>query len=68
MTQLLLACIWALVTVFVLLGLLAIAMRALIAVFPERTPGADPALVAAVTTAASATYPGMRVTKVEEEQ
>jgi len=66
--QLLFVCLSALVAVFVLLTVLAIIMRILIAVFPETLAKSDAALLAAVTTAAASIYPGMRVTRVEEEK
>ncbi len=69
--QLVLVCVAALVAVFVLLSILAITMRILIAVFPEtleKLAQSDSALLAAVTTAVTTIYPGMRVTKVEEEK
>ncbi len=66
--QLLYACITALIAVFVLLSILAITMRILIAVFPAKVVQGDAAMLAAVATAVSAKYPGMRVTKVEEER
>jgi TRAP-type C4-dicarboxylate transport system permease small subunit len=61
----------ALLAVFVLLTILAIIMRVLIAVFPEtleKLAKSDAALLAAVTTAAASLYPGMSVTRVEEEK
>jgi hypothetical protein len=58
----------AFVAVFVLLALLAAAMRLLMAVFPEVVEGTDPVLIAAVTAAATFAFPGMKVTKVEEIQ
>jgi TRAP-type C4-dicarboxylate transport system permease small subunit len=70
-SQLLFACLSALLAVFVLLTILAIAMRILIAVFPEtleKLAESDSALLAAVTTAVTTMYPGMKVTKVEEEK
>jgi TRAP-type C4-dicarboxylate transport system permease small subunit len=69
--QLLFVCLSALVAVFVLLTVLAVTMRILIAVFPEalgKLAKSDAALLAAITTAASSIYPGMRVTRVEEEK
>lgn len=69
--QLLFVCLSALLAVFVLLTILAIAMRILIAVFPEtleKLAKSDAALLAAVTTAVARIYPGMRVTRVEEEK
>lgn len=68
---LLYGCLSALLAVFVLLTVLAIIMRALIAVFPEtleKLAQSDSATLAAVTTAVSTAYPGMKVTKVEEEK
>lgn len=69
--QLLFICVSAMLAVFVLLTILAITMRILIAVFPEtleKLATSDAALLAAVTTAAASIYPGMRVTRVEEEK
>jgi hypothetical protein len=69
--ELLFVCLSALLAVFVLLTVLAIIMRILIAVFPEmldKLATSDAALLAAVTTAAASIYPGMKVTRVEEEK
>jgi hypothetical protein len=66
--ELLFVCLSALLAVFVLLTILAIIMRILIALFPEKLAKSDAALLAAVTTAAASIYPGMRVTRVEEEK
>ena len=69
--QLLFICLSALLAVFVLLTILAIMMRILVALFPEtleRLTKSDAALIAAVTTAAASLYPGMTVTRVEEEK
>lgn len=65
--DLLLVCTVSFTVVFVVLGLLAAIMRALIQVFPERpATSTDAALIAAVTAAASAVFPGTEVTKIEE--
>ena len=64
--DLLVICASALTAVFVLLAFLAVVMRGLMAVFPEKEKGIDPATVAAVTAAAAVAIPGTRVTKVEE--
>jgi hypothetical protein len=61
-------CVAAFSAVFVLLSLLALAMRGLIAVFPEKTAKADAALVAALTSVVSAVFPGSKITRVEEER
>jgi hypothetical protein len=64
----LLICVSAFIAVFALLTLLALAMRSLIAVFPERLAKADPALLAAVSATVSAVFPGTKITRVEEER
>jgi hypothetical protein len=66
--DLLMVCISAFSAVFVLLALLALAMRGLIAVFPEKIASTDAALLAALTSVVSAVFPGSRITKVEEER
>ena len=70
-SQLLLVCLSSLLAVFVLLTLLAVTMRVLVAVFPqtlEKLATSDAPLLAAITTAVASVYPGMRVTRVEEEK
>lgn len=64
--DLLLVCLSAFVAVFVLLTILAGAMRVLVTVFPERTQVGDAAVLAAVAAAATAAYPGTKVTNVSE--
>lgn len=64
--DLLLICFSAFAAVFLLLGIMALAMRALIAVLPVKAAKVDPAILAAVTAAVSAAYPGTKITKVEE--
>ena len=56
----------AFVAVFLLLSFLAVVMRILIAVYPEKAIGIDSATIAAVTAAAAYAFPGTKVTKVEE--
>jgi hypothetical protein len=56
----------AFVAVFLLLTFLAVVMRLLMAVYPEKVGGIDAATLAAVTAAASYAFPGTKVTKVEE--
>ena len=67
-TDLLLVCVSAFVAVFALLAALAIVMRAMTAVFPERGSRDGAAPLAAIAAATSAAYPGMKVTHVEEEK
>lgn len=68
--DLLLVCFTAFTAVFVLLGALALLMRGMMALFPGATipdaPSSDPAMVAAITTAATAAFPGAAITKIEE--
>ncbi len=64
--DLLMICASAFVGVFLLLSLLAIVMRIIIVVFPQGAKGTDAAVVAAVTAAVSAGYPGTRITNIEE--
>ena len=65
--DLLVICTVAFIAVFLLLSLLAAVMRLLIAVYPEKAAGIDGAVLAAVSSAASAAFPGMKVTKIEEK-
>lgn len=78
--NLLVICLNAFLAVLVLLSLLALTMRVLIAALPARETASmpvaaepdtatmvDPALAAAVTMAAQATFPGLHVTRIEEE-
>jgi len=69
--QLLFVCMSSLLAVFVLLTILAVTMRLLVAVFPEtirKLTTSDPAMLAAIMTAVASLYPGMKVTRVEEEK
>jgi len=59
-------CLNAFIAVLGLLSLLALAMRLLIALFPERTPGVDAPLASAIQSAVSAVAPGARVVRIEE--
>jgi hypothetical protein len=64
--ELLFICLSAFISVFILLALLALVMRIIIVLFPEKLAGTDSAMLAAVATAVSAVYPGTKITKVEE--
>jgi hypothetical protein len=66
--NLLVICTSAFVAVFLLLTFLAVVMRLLMAVYPQTVDagGPDPAILAAVTAAATYAFPGTKVTKVEE--
>jgi hypothetical protein len=52
---------------FVVLGVLAIMMRLITLLFPERKEPGDAALIAAVTATHQALFPGVTVTKIEEK-
>jgi Na+-transporting methylmalonyl-CoA/oxaloacetate decarboxylase gamma subunit len=73
--NLLVICISAFLAVFVLLAFLALVMRGLMALYPERAlgpvsapaGGIDAATLAAVAAATAFAFPGTRVTHVEEE-
>ena len=61
-------CVSAFIAVFLLLTVLALVMRALISVFPQLTGGSDVAVLAAVSAAVAAAYPGARITNIEEQR
>ena len=64
--ELLLICLSAVVAVFALLSLLALVMRLIIAVFPEKVADTDSAYLAAIASVISTIYPQTKITKVEE--
>ncbi|MCK4301812.1 MAG: hypothetical protein KAW91_03510 [candidate division Zixibacteria bacterium] len=64
--DLLLICVSAFVAVFCLLAVLALVMRIIIFVFPQKEAAADAAMIAAIALTVSALYPGTSITKVEE--
>lgn len=67
-TGLLSACLVAMTAVFSLLGLLAAIMWLITTLFPVRETRTDSAVVAAISTAVAAVWPGAMVTKIEEER
>lgn len=64
--ELWLICISAFAMVFALLAVLAIIMRVITAVFPQKATGIDAMMVAVLTSAVSSAFPGTEVTKIEE--
>ena len=64
--ELLLICVSAFIVVFLLLALLALVMRLIIAVFPEKVIKADSGYLAALASVMASLYPGTKITKVEE--
>lgn len=64
--DLLMICVVAFAAVFVLLSFLAVLMRVIVSVFPERKASGDAALVAAIHSSYQALYPGTSVSRIEE--
>jgi hypothetical protein len=59
-------CLSALVAVFIILSLLAIIIRLLTAIFPDKITKEDSAVFAALSTVVNHHYPGSKITKIEE--
>ena len=64
--DLLVICASAFVGVFILLTILALVMRFIIILFPERESADDSAMIAAVSTVLQTLYPGTKITNLEE--
>ena len=65
--NLLMICVAAFCAVFLLLAFLALVMRILINVFPEKVKEEiDAAMLAAVSASLSVVYPETKITKVEQ--
>lgn len=64
-TNLLMTCGIAFVAVMVLLSALGVVIRLITTMFPDRSPEADTALMAAIDKAVEEAFPGSRVTRVE---
>ena len=64
--ELLWVCFAAFVADALLLGFLALVMRLVMALFPQREDQSEGALVAAIASALQSVYPGSKITKVEE--
>jgi len=65
-TNLLMVCLNAFTAVMVLLSILALAMRLLTTLFPERKTASDAAVANAVKMAVQQMIPGASVVKMEE--
>jgi hypothetical protein len=61
-------CFSAFITVFLALSLLAVVMRFIIILFPEKGADQDSALFAAITCSYNNLYPGTKITKIEEQK
>lgn len=66
-TDLLLICGVSFLMVFVILIVLALSMRLIILLFPEKKAEADAAIVAALTATMQNLFPGTSITKIEEK-
>ncbi len=64
--EFLLTSIVALLTVFIVLTVLAILIRILTLVFPEKFSDDDPAIIAAISSHYRSNYPQTKITKIEE--
>lgn len=67
-SSLVLVCLTAFISVFILLTLMAATMRIIIFVFPQQTISSDSAVVAAISATVAQKYPGKKITKVEEQK
>lgn len=66
--EFLLICGAAFFWVFTILIALALVMRLIIIIFPEKKGGVDAEFVAALTAAMQTVFPGTRITKLEEKK
>ena len=66
--SLLTVCVSAFIAVFILLSILALTMRLILAVFPEKMVESSGALIAAISTTYNSIYPGTKITKIEEDK
>ena len=64
--DLLTVCFAAFTAVFLLLTVLALIMRLIILLFPEKGSETHSAMLAAVAAMYQSLYPGMKITRVEE--
>jgi len=64
--NLLVVSISAFIYVFVVLSVIAIVMRLIIVVFPEKQRSDDAATFAAINSVFNTIYPGTKVTKIKE--
>ena len=61
-------CFSAFITVFLALSLLAVVMRFIIILFPEKGADQDSVLFAAIACSYNNLYPGTKITKIEEQK
>ena len=67
-TNLFSACLVALVSVFTLLGSLAVIFELITVLFPARQQRIDPVLIGAISTTVATVYAGAKLTRIEEER
>ena len=61
--ELYLICGIAFLIVFLILAFLALLMRIIMLIFPEKRAGVDAAMIVAVTTAVQSLFPGTKITR-----
>lgn len=66
-SSLLLICAVSFFMVFLILVLLALVMRLIIFLFPERKTATDLTVIAAITATVQTIFPGTNVTNIEEK-
>lgn len=66
--QLLFICIAAFISVFFVLSLIAVFMRIILMIFPEKPKGNDTAIYAAIGATVNNLFPGTKITKIEEQK
>ena len=66
--ELVAVCGVAFLMVFVILAFLAVIMKVIILVFPEKKGVSDTAMIAAMTATVHTVFPGAKLTKVEERK
>jgi len=64
--DLLLICVSSFAAVFVLLSVLALVMKLIIALFPEKIVKSDAVMMAAMAAVVSSVYPGTKLTNIKE--
>ena len=67
-TELYLICGVAFLIVFLILAILALLMRIIILIFPEKVAELDAAMIGAVTAAVQTLFPGTKITKIEGQK
>jgi len=67
-TEMLVICGVAFFSVFMLLLLIAVVMRLIIFIFPEKALKTDAAMLAAVSGAVQSIFPGTKIKNIEEKK